>query len=156
MCYSHINMRNTFNRTLDRVSPLISKTNQYAIRAVLYVAQQQHDAHVRAFEIAEGLGLPANYLSKILHALARAGVLVSERGPRGGFRLARPPAELSLADVMAPFDPVEEQRGCLLGLGECSDETPCQLHEMWKRASDPMIDFFRETTIGDVMEKVEL
>ena len=134
---------------------MISKTNQYAIRAVLYVAQNERDAPVRANEMASELGLPPNYLSKILHALARAGVLVSERGPRGGFRLAHPAKQVSLADVIAPFDPVGEQRGCLMGRPECSDESPCRLHEGWKKASDPLIDFFQNTMLADLLTKVK-
>ncbi len=135
---------------------MISKTNQYALRAVLYLAQDDGAAPVRASEIANGLGLPANYLSKILHSLARTGVLESERGPRGGFRLARAPAELSLAAVMAPFDPLISQRTCLLGRSECSDDAPCRVHERWKKASDPVVDFFNETMIADLLGKVDL
>ncbi len=132
---------------------MISKTNQYAIRAVLYVAQNQTDGPVRAAQVAQALDLPANYLAKILHSLARAGVLVSERGPRGGFILGRPPEEVSLADVIEPFDPVTKQRGCLMGREECSDESPCQLHDSWKGVSDPMIDFFCETVVADLLEE---
>ncbi len=134
---------------------MISKTNQYAIRAVLYVAQNQTHGPVRAAQVAQALELPANYLAKILHALARAGVLVSERGPRGGFRLGRPAEELSLSDVIEPFDPVTKQRGCLMGLEECSDDSPCQLHDSWKEASDPMIDFLCDTAVADLLEETD-
>lgn len=132
---------------------MISKTNQYAIRAVLYLAQVPDGESVRAYEIAEGLQLPGNYLSKILHTLVRAGVLQSERGPRGGFRLAKAGAAVSLAEVMAPFDSVGQQRSCLLGHAECSDEAPCQLHDTWKRASDPLVGFFNKTKIADLLGK---
>ena len=135
---------------------MISKTNQYALRAVLCLAQETGGRPVRAGQIAAGLGLPANYLSKILHALTRAGVLESERGPNGGFRLASSPEELSLADVMAPFEAIGQQRSCLLGRDQCSDETPCRLHEHWKHASDPMIEFFNNTMIADLIGQVDL
>lgn len=131
---------------------MISKTDQYALRAVLYLAQHS-GAPVRAAEIARGLALPANYLSKILHALARAGVLDSERGPRGGFRLARPAEDVSLADVIEPFDSVASERACLFGRPECSDASPCPVHRKWKRASDPIIDFFNETKVSDLLNE---
>jgi Rrf2 family protein len=134
---------------------LISKTNQYAIRAVLYLAQGS-GSPVPAAEIAQGLELPANYLSKILHALARAGVLESGRGPRGGFRLARAAKTVSLAEVMAPFDPFVNQRTCLLGQSQCSDAAPCRLHDSWKKASDPVVEFFNETMIADLAGNVDL
>jgi Rrf2 family protein len=122
---------------------------------MLYVAQHQQDAPVRAGEIAGEVGLPPNYLSKILHALARAGVLVSERGPRGGFKLARPAEEISLSDVIEPFDPLDQRQGCVLGRGECSEKSPCRLHDGWKNASDPMIDFFSETALADLLDKAD-
>ena len=68
---------------------MLSRTSQYALRAILYLADQPVERSVRAIDVAENLDVPANYLSKILHTLARSGLLISERGPRGGFRLAR-------------------------------------------------------------------
>jgi Rrf2 family iron-sulfur cluster assembly transcriptional regulator len=135
---------------------LISKTDQYALRAVLCIAQQPEGSRLGAAHIARRLDLPANYLSKILHSLARAGVLVSERGPRGGFGLARSADELSLADVIAPFNSFMQQRSCLLGRGECSDDSPCRLHSRWKSASDPVIEFFNRTVIADLIQEVDL
>ncbi len=134
---------------------MISKTNQYALRAVLYLAQYGADSPLRAGEIADGLSLPANYLSKILHTLAKAGVLVSERGPKGGFRLARPASEVALAEVMAPFESFVQQRTCLLGRDECSEEHPCRIHDLWKSASDPVLDFFHQTVIADLIGTVD-
>ncbi|MGD2153809.1 MAG: Rrf2 family transcriptional regulator [Gemmatimonadales bacterium] len=135
---------------------MISKTDQYALRAVLCLAQQPAGATLGAVHIARRLELPGNYLSKILHSLARAGVLVSERGPRGGFRLARPANELSLAEVIEPFSSLAQERSCLLGREECSDDSPCRVHSRWKAVSDPVIGFFNETTIADLIEVVEL
>lgn len=146
--FSHIIMRNL--ETMN-TSHLISRTDSYAIRAVLFLAQQGSDRPVRAAVVAGHLALPPNYLSKILNGLARAGVLQSERGPRGGFKLARPPHDVSLADVIEPFDSIARKRGCLLGTGECSEEDPCRIHHLWRRAADPLLEFFRETTISDMM-----
>jgi Rrf2 family protein len=145
-------MRNT----LIAGSYLISKTDQYALRAVLCLAQQPEGSTLGAAHIASRLGLPANYLSKILHSLARAGVLVSERGPRGGFRLARPAKELSLAEVIEPFNSLVQRRSCLLGREECSENSPCRLHTRWKSASDPIIEFFTRTAIADLIQEVDL
>lgn len=135
---------------------MISKTDQYAIRAALCLAQQPPGSTIGAAHIADRLGLPANYLSKILHSLARAGVLVSERGPRGGFRLARSAEQVSLAEVIEPFNSLVQRRSCLLGREECSDESPCRLHDHWKAASDPVIDFFNRTALSDLIKEVDL
>ena len=84
----------------------LSSTARQALHAVLCVAIFQDDGPVRVEEIAAATGNPRNYLSKILHALARAGILRSTRGPTGGFQLAEPPDEIALERVIAPFEPV--------------------------------------------------
>ena len=128
----------------------ISGTSQYAIRAVVYVATNGADEPVRVGPIATALDVPQNYLSKTLHQLARAGVLRSVRGPRGGFQLAVPPARLTLARVTEPFDEVGE-RHCLLGRAQCGDRYPCAAHARWSAVSDSLQAFFRDTTIADLM-----
>lgn len=131
----------------------ISGTTQYAIRAVLYVAEHGADEPVRVDAIAGALGLPRNYLSKTLHALSRAGVLRSGRGPRGGFQLAHDPAVLSLADVAAPFDDLAA-RQCLLGRAACGWKNPCSAHPRWEEVSSSLQSFFQETTIGHLLGEI--
>lgn len=101
-------------------------------------------------DIAERLEVPRNYLSKILHVLARAGVLTSSRGPGGGFQLSKPASELTLAEVVERFDQLPADSGCLLGRPECSDRDPCPAHDRWKGISIAVKDFFRETSIADL------
>jgi Rrf2 family iron-sulfur cluster assembly transcriptional regulator len=129
---------------------VISKTGEYALRAVVHIVDGR-GASMRANEIAEALEVPANYLSKILHQLTRAGILSSERGPRGGFWLAKSPEDLSLADVLEPLDPTWLECGCVMGLPLCSDENSCPLHDRWKRVREPVRRFFQETTLAEVL-----
>ena len=128
----------------------ISGTTQNALRAVLYVAEHGTDEPVRVDAIAAALNLPRNYLSKTLHSLARAGVLRSGRGPRGGFQLAAPPGEISLARVAAPFDDLGA-RNCLLGRASCGWKNPCSVHPRWEAVSSSLQSFFRDTTIADLL-----
>lgn len=127
---------------------VLSQTAEYALRAVLYIAGQPEDAQVRVVDIAQALDVPRNYLSKTLHQLAREGVLTSTRGPHGGFRLAVPAAELSVGEVVEPFDGSEDRRQCLLGRKVCSDTSPCQAHARWRSVTDELARFFRETTVA--------
>jgi len=131
---------------------MLSQTAEYALRTVLYLAAAPQDSLHRVSEIAEQLGVPRNYLSKTLHLLARAGVLTSTRGKHGGFRLTKPAAELSLAEVVAPFDGPTGARICLLGRAACSDSDPCPAHGRWKSVSNEVSTFFRETMVGDLLE----
>jgi Rrf2 family protein len=131
---------------------MLTKTSQYALRAILYLAVQPAGRSVRASDVAQDLGVPANYLSKILHALAREGLLVSERGPGGGFRLARAAREITVADAIEPFETLANGRQCLLGRPECLDTDACAVHERWKEVSEGMLGFFHETTVAELQE----
>ena len=129
---------------------MLSQTAEYALRAVLYVAQHG-DRLVQVSEMAQALRIPRNYLSKIVHALARARVLESTRGKAGGFRLASPPNRLHVVQVVAPFDRLSEKRHCLLGRPQCSDRTACAAHTRWKEVAERVAGFFRETTVAELM-----
>ena len=128
----------------------LNSTSQYAIRAVLYVAE--HDGHgpVRVEDVATGLACPRNYLSKTLHGLVQAGVLRSTRGPKGGFRLADRPERLVLARVIAPFEPVAARR-CLVGRPDCGGAHPCLAHHRWKDIAEAVGDFFEHTSVADLL-----
>lgn len=129
---------------------MLSQTAEYALRAVLYLAEHADEGPVRVGEISKALGIPQNYLSKTLHALVRTGVLASGRGPAGGFRLVRPANRVSLLAIVAPFDRIDERRRCLLGRAECSDRNACAAHDAWKQTSERVSTFFRTTTLADL------
>ncbi|RMH18750.1 MAG: Rrf2 family transcriptional regulator [Gemmatimonadetes bacterium] len=129
---------------------MLSQTAVYALRAVLYLSERGAEEPVRVDDIARDLDVPRNYLSKILHALARDGVLASLRGPRGGFSLAVPAARLPLARVVEVFDDLGDERRCLLGRPVCSDHTPCAAHARWKSIATQVRAFFSETTVADL------
>lgn len=131
---------------------MLSRTAEYALRAVLYLADNAGDAPITVDGIAESLGVPRNYLSKTLHLLARQGVLSSSRGPRGGFVLAVPADRLTLYEVVEPFQELGERRTCLLGRPVCSDRDPCPAHHRWKEVAERLADFFRETTVAELIQ----
>jgi len=129
---------------------ILSQTAVYALKATMYLAEKGGEGPLRVDDISKGLDVPRNYLSKILHVLARAGLLDSTRGPGGGFRLARRPADLSLSEVIGHFDDISEASGCLLGRERCSDDTPCAAHARWKDVSASVRAFLSQTTIENL------
>lgn len=128
----------------------LPQTAEYALRAVLELAVAGADRPVRVGEIAEALDVPQNYLSKTLHVLARSGVLVSTRGPRGGFQLAVPAERLTLDRIVGPFDTLQG-RDCLLGRKRCSDVRPCAAHQRWTDVTRRLSAFFTGTTVADLL-----
>jgi Rrf2 family protein len=130
---------------------MLSKTSEYALRAIVHLARDPGDP-VSAGEVAAALDVPANYLSKILHTLSRAGLVDSERGPRGGYRLARAADRMSIADVVGAVDPIAPEGRCLLGHQKCPGPRPCAAHDRWCQVSEPITAFFRDTMVSELLE----
>ena len=135
---------------------MLSKTQEYALRAAVFLGRSYGEGPLRTSELARDSGIPRNYLSKILHQMARQGIVLSERGRRGGVTLSREPGSITLDQVIAPFQPVNEPNRCVLGRPECSDEFPCGAHERWKKIKQQTEAFFGTTTIADVMAETPL
>lgn len=131
---------------------MLSQTAEYALRAILHIAGVSADRPVAVGEIADALAVPRNYLSKTLHQLSRAGLVTSTFGPGGGYRLAKGPTQITLDEVLAPFDETRGERHCLLGRSRCSDTDPCLAHAHWKGVAEQIHTFFRTTTIAKLLE----
>lgn len=130
---------------------IYSKPCEYAIRALSNLASAK-DGTARADEIAAAENLPAPVLSKILQELVRKGLLKSRRGPGGGFQLARRAELITLRDVVAATDGLDQFQECAVGLERCSDESPCPLHDQWKDLRAGFLEYLQDTTL-DVMAR---
>jgi Rrf2 family protein len=104
---------------------MFSQTAEYALRAVVWLANHS-DAPMTTSEIAKATHVPPDYLSKVLWALGRGGVVHAQRGKNGGFTLTRPADEMSILDVISAVDPVQRIVRCPLGLK--GHEKLCPLH----------------------------
>jgi len=130
---------------------MLSHSGESALKAVIELARSQSNEWEGAGRLARRLGVSPSYLAKIMQTLAREGVLESQRGKIGGFKLARPAGQIRLLEVVAPFDDLTPGRRCLLGRPSCSDQAPCQVHERWKQAGQRIADFFQGTTVGELL-----
>jgi Rrf2 family protein len=131
--------------------PILSRTAEYALRALLVLARHGTSRPLTADAIAEMTGTPANYLGKTLYALMKAGILRSTRGPSGGFALAADPATLTISQIVDVFsEPLGAPR-CLLGTGLCDSSRPCDAHFQWKRVTNAAREPLRTTTVADLL-----
>jgi len=130
---------------------MLSTTSDYALRAILVLAQAKDDRPMRADEIARATGSPPNYLAKTLNALAKAGLVTSARGPFGGFVLAIPADELSLAHIIDCFDEPRLQTKCLLGTVACDPTHPCAAHQRWTAIKTARRSVLADTTVADLL-----
>lgn len=101
-------------------------------------------------EIAEAAEIPAPYLAKIVHALAKRGVLNTQRGVGGGVTLARPATEISLYDLCEAMDDPVVQPRCMLGTAMCSDDRACPAHKFWTTHRNKALEFLKGTLVADI------
>jgi Rrf2 family protein len=134
---------------------MLSKTGLHAVRAMVALAKVPRGTYAGAARIAEDIGAPPNYLSKLLKTLAENGLLESQKGLGGGFRLARDPRQLSLLDVVEPIEHISRWSGCILGRPECSEHDPCAIHDRWKVVRDAYLRMLQRTTLAELVAKGE-
>jgi Rrf2 family protein len=130
---------------------MLSHTSDYALRAILVLAGDKQQRLLRADEIADATGAPRNYMGKTLNSLVKAGVLTSARGPQGGFSLAIPAEELTIARVVDCFVDPRPHRRCLLGNRPCDPEKPCAAHATWAAINTQRRDPLATTTVADLL-----
>ena len=104
---------------------MISQTAEYALRAIVYLADKG-DVPQTTQQIAEVTRVPAGYLAKVMQTLGRSGIVRAQRGLHGGFTLAVAPGELTVLDVVQAVDPVQRIEHCPLGIP--SHKSLCPLH----------------------------
>jgi Rrf2 family protein len=134
---------------------MLSKTAEYALRAIVYIAlsdAQGLKAGIK--EIAKELDLPAHFMGKILQDLVRKGIIASMKGPGGGFFLHRPASEITLLEVVNTIDGLEAFRKCGMGMKMCSDIHPCPLHNEIKAYRDQLLKVFSSKTIQDLVDGI--
>ncbi|WP_413513171.1 RrF2 family transcriptional regulator [Myroides odoratus] len=128
---------------------IFSKTCEYALRAVLYIAKRSEQGYKSGIkEIAEEVNSPEHFLAKILQKLSREGLIQSTKGPNGGFYLDHVDFNRPLAEIVEAIEGKELFIGCAMGLSYCSETNPCPLHNDFKKIRDNLAHVLRTTTIG--------
>ncbi len=126
---------------------IFSSACAYAIRAMTQLALVRPNGYVLLDELCEGNELPRHFVAKIFQDLVRQGLLVSAKGRGGGFALARPPEQITLYDVVAVIDGVEQFDQCVVGIAQCSDKAPCPQHDQFKNVRESIKKLLKETTL---------
>ena len=128
---------------------MFSRTVEYALRAVVHLADHA-PAPRTTDQIAAATLVPKPYLSKVIQGLVRAGIATSKRGIGGGVGLVKPPAELTILDVVNAVEPIARIRQCPLGL-KAHGIRLCPLHKRMDAAMATVEAAFRATTLAEVL-----
>lgn len=135
--------------TLAKVRSVISKTAEYALRAVIALAAADRPPLISADELAKKTQVPRRYLTRVLQDLAGAGLVASRSGPGGGYEFRRNPSETTILDVINAVSPLERLRRCPLNLE--SHTSLCPLHAELDRAYEATEKAFAAVTLSQLL-----
>lgn len=130
---------------------MFSKSCEYAIRAIIYIASENEQGKkVGISEICENIEAPEHFTAKILQILSRNRIVNSQKGVHGGFYLDEYQKDLKLIDVVMAIDGKALFTGCGLGLKHCSETNPCPLHNKFKAVRNDIKKMLEDTTIEEL------
>lgn len=136
---------------------MFSKACEYAIRASIYIAEQslQHQK-VSLKDVAQAIESPEAYTSKILQQLVKNQIIISEKGPTGGFSISLEKLDnIYLSSIVTTIDGNEIFLGCGLGLKQCNEKKPCPVHHLFKDIRDGLKQMLETTTLLSLALQLE-
>lgn len=132
---------------------MLSNQSKYAIRAVLYLAvNSSKDNKLSSKTVAEIIEVPAPFLAKIFQTLSKAKIILSVKGPNGGFYLGRKEQAKNVLNIIQCIDGLDSFNSCFIGLPKCSDENPCAIHHVAAPCRDTLLCELTERTIAEFAE----
>jgi Rrf2 family transcriptional regulator, iron-sulfur cluster assembly transcription factor len=130
----------------------LSTKSRYGTRLMVDMAQHYGDGPIHLTNIAKRQGISVKYLEQIIIPLKRAKYLQSVRGPKGGYVLAKPPEEITVAEIVALL----EDGTCLVECSEqdesCPRSSTCLTRPLWKEAAQAMFDKLQAITLADIIK----
>ena len=126
---------------------ILSRTTQYAIQALIFMATQPPGVAVLNRTIAECLKSPPTYLAKILQELCRGNLLYSFRGKQGGFCQRERSDKINLMQIVRITEGPAFTEDCVLGLKTCSDTTACPMHAKWGPIKQEIVKLLQNQTL---------
>jgi Rrf2 family transcriptional regulator, iron-sulfur cluster assembly transcription factor len=131
---------------------MFSKSCEYAIRAMIYIAGQSlKDLRVSLRDIAQEIDSPVAFTAKILQQLSKNKVVSSVKGPAGGFYLSPEQLQrISLANIVRAVDGDKIFKTCGLGLKDCSEKRPCPVHHKFKAIRAELCQMLDSTTVTEM------
>lgn len=128
---------------------MFSQACQYAIRAMIYIASQSQEGNrVSLRNVAEAIGSPTAFTSKILQTMVKDDLIISYKGAGGGFKIPYEKLyQLTLLDIVTSIDGQKLISKCGIGLKECSERKPCPVHNQYKIIKRDLTHMLRSTTI---------
>jgi Rrf2 family protein len=130
----------------------LTRTSSYALHAVAHMAAKKQDRRVASHDIARACGIPERFLSKVLRSLVSARILLSIKGPQGGYSLARRPSDISMLAILEAVEgPI--QVSVPFGQGETQIQLNRQLEAICRRCAEAVRVQLTNVTISELIAK---
>lgn len=127
----------------------LTRRGDYAVRAMLALVRP--DARqLTGAALAEATAIPPGFVPQVMGDLVRAGLVANRRGRSGGYRLARPAAEVSLLDIVEAVEGDGRRRTCVLRGGPCRRDGACDVHDAFFRAQEAVFGTLAGVSLADV------
>ena len=133
----------------------LSTKGRYAVTAMMEIAMRDGGGPVTLADISNIQGISNSYLEQLFAQLRKNGLVKGVRGPRGGYRLARDPEAITVADIITAVDEKIETMACK-GEANCNDGGPCLTHDLWSELSDQLYNFLNGITLAQYVNKPEV
>ncbi len=130
----------------------LTTKGRYAVTALLDIALHQAAGAISVVDIAQRQGISASYLEQIFSKLKKAGLLVSSRGPGGGYRLTRALDAISVSQIISAVGDGVDATRCH-GAADCADGAKCLTHDLWAELSQEINDFMRNITLANLVQR---
>lgn len=133
----------------------LSTKGRYAVTAMLDLAIHHGEGAITLADISAAQGISLSYLEQLFARLRKHGLVEGIRGPGGGYQLSRPPAEISVADVI---DAIGEGIDVTLcgGRTDCQDGERCLTHELWQQLGNRIHEFLTSVTLASFLEREDV
>ncbi len=137
------------------MSILFSRQCEYALQATTYLALKPAGQMTSIKELTKKLAIPYHFLGKILQDLTYKGLLISQKGPTGGFALAMPANDITLFHIIDAVDGSGFMSECVMGFPECSGKNPCAVHEKWGGLRDEIYTMLVSRNIAQMAKEMK-
>jgi len=130
----------------------LTTKGRFAVTAMIDLAMRQHQGPVTLAGISQRQKISLSYLEQLFGKLRRHELVESTRGPGGGYTLARPMKDVTVADVIFAVDEPLDATQCG-GRENCSEEGQCMTHELWSNLNKKMIDYLDSVTLAELVDQ---
>jgi len=132
----------------------LTTKGRYAVTAMLDLSLNYGLGPITLTEISQRQGISLSYLEQLFSLLRKHGLVISSRGPGGGYRLNRPAQEITVDEVIRAVDEKIDSTQCK-GQANCHNGDPCISHEVWQSLSERIREFLASITLGEVVENYQ-